>query len=390
VNIALLIERMDPARGGREASTAQVASELARRGHAVTVLCQTGGWQSEDVRVTALGWRGGARRARLRNFLADAKSTCAAESFDIAHAMLPAEFADVYQPRGGSVPAQAETARLRRGPLGRWLHRMGNGLNAHRRLLARSEQRLAANPQVWIAPNSRMVAGEFEQYYGRRRNMRVIFNGVAVPPRGSQPVASWRQERRRAWAIADDAVVLLCPAANYRLKGVAEAITGLARWQRSCPDGPAMHMVFLGDRRDEPFRRLAGRLGLGERVHFAPPAEDIWPCYAGADGVVLLSWYDACSRVVLEAVGLSLPAITTARNGAAELLADGGGWVIDTPADDAGLLAALDEMADPAERARVAQVCSRRAESISIDRHVAQLEELYRDILASRGKEPAS
>jgi glycosyltransferase involved in cell wall biosynthesis len=89
-------------------------------------------------------------------------------------------------------------------------------------------------------------------------------------------------------------------------------------------------------------------------------------------------------------VGWSLPAITTARNGAADLLADGAGWVIDAPDDAKGLMAALDGFVDPARRARAASACGDRAGDITIDRHVTQLEELYRDILAQRDKEPAS
>lgn len=390
MKLALLIERMDPARGGREASTAQIATELARRAHEVTVLCQLGSLRSDGIDVIELGRAGRSHSARLSRFLASARAATQAEPFDIVHAMLPADFADVYQPRGGTAPARAETARLRRGPLGRLLHRIGDCFNRRRRLQACNERHVAASRDVWIAPNSPMVTREFERFYDRRDRVRVIFNGVAVPPRDAAAEARWRQHLRTHWAIPADELILLCPAANYRLKGVAEAITALARWREARPDAPPLHMVFLGDRREDPFRRLADRMGVSRWVHFAEPAEDIWPCYAAADGALLLSWYDACSRVILEAVGCSLPAITTARNGAADLLADGAGWVIDAPDDAEGLLAALDEFVDPVRRGRAASACGDRAGEITIDRHVTQLEELYRDILAERDKEPAS
>ena len=70
MKIALVIEQLDTARGGREVSTAQIASGLARRGHEVTVLCQQAHWQCEGVRVQKLGTRGLLRTQRLRNFAA--------------------------------------------------------------------------------------------------------------------------------------------------------------------------------------------------------------------------------------------------------------------------------------------------------------------------------
>ena len=50
MKIALVIERMDPQRGGREVSTAQVAVALSRRGHEVTVLTL---WSTEGERADA-------------------------------------------------------------------------------------------------------------------------------------------------------------------------------------------------------------------------------------------------------------------------------------------------------------------------------------------------
>jgi len=57
MKIALIIERMEPSRGGRETSTAQIAQRLAELGHSVTVLCQQGSWPSDSpgVEVVSLG-----------------------------------------------------------------------------------------------------------------------------------------------------------------------------------------------------------------------------------------------------------------------------------------------------------------------------------------------
>ena len=58
-------------------------------------------------------------------------------------------------------------------------------------------------------------------------------------------------------------------------------------------------------------------------VHFLGFHPDIRECYASSDFFVLPTYYDPCSLVVLEALACGLPVITTAQNGAGELMTDG-------------------------------------------------------------------
>jgi glycosyltransferase involved in cell wall biosynthesis len=105
---------------------------------------------------------------------------------------------------------------------------------------------------------------------------------------------------------------------------------------------------------------------------------DIFEWYSAADACILLSWYDACSRVVLEAVRWGLPCITTRFNGAAEILqSSGGGVVVDSPRDQGGVLAALDAMQDPERRLAFSRACIAAGERLSMDRHVDGLLKAY-------------
>jgi len=64
------------------------------------------------------------------------------------------------------------------------------------------------------------------------------------------------------------------------------------------------------------------------------------------------TWYDPCSRVVLEALAVGLPAVTTRYNGAAEVMEVGRhGTVIDEPQDVAALAQALRTTLAPEVRA---------------------------------------
>ena len=99
---------------------------------------------------------------------------------------------------------------------------------------------------------------------------------------------------------------------------------------------------------------------------------------------MLLSWYDPCSRVVLEATRWSVPSITTVYNGAAEVLARGAGLVVSSPADTDAVIRAMCELAEPARRAARARACMDVAGRLGMDRYVDELLAAYEEVLSSR------
>lgn len=383
MKIALVIERMDTARGGREASTAQIAAALAYRGHDVTVLCQAGPWQHEGVTVLPLGQRGLTRSGRLRNFADDVRAEADWGKFDIVHGMLPVPGVNVYQPRSGTVPAQREANLLRRRAPGRLWRGLTGGLNRRQALMGEMEGQLLAEPDLWCLPGSQMVADELKRYYQQTDRVRVVFNAVDVPPLTDDERAEHRRRLRSTMGADSKSVVFLTVATNWALKGVAESIVAFVRWLGRRPEQPNAHLVLLGSEQVEGYRRIASRHEVGRHVAFIPPAEEVAPWYAAADVCVLLSWYDPCSRVVLEAVRLGIPSITTVFNGACEVLADGAGLVVPSPADTDAVVNAFETMYNDTRRAKAADACRRQADWLATDRHVDELLAAYAEVIAT-------
>ncbi len=105
------------------------------------------------------------------------------------------------------------------------------------------------------------------------------------------------------------------------MKGLAEAIDALT----ACGDS---NMMLLVAGRDEPakFREQAKRAGVAERVIFVGDGRGVSDpvlLYRAADFFVLPTRRDTCSLVVLEALAMGLPVITTRQNGASEAMVDG-------------------------------------------------------------------
>ncbi len=384
MKIALVIERFDPSRGGREVSTAQIASALARRGQEVTIFCQSCRDACEGVRVLPLKARGLDRSARLASFVESVRGAAAEGGYEIVHATLPVPCANVYQPRGGLVGAQAAASLRRRRGGSRFGATLAQPLNHRRRRMQRIERKLVADPRTLCLAVSEMVAREFMHYYARSRDVRVIYNGVEVPDVGAEQRAQWRREYRERVSVAPGSPIFLTVAKNFALKGVAETIEAFAQWYHSPEGSRGARLVVVGRSKVRRYRRLAARRKVAKQVVFAAPAENVFPWYAAADVCVLLSWYDPCSRVVLEATRWGIPSITTVYNGAAEVLARGAGIVLGSPRDTPAVVRAMTELTDADRRAERAGACRQVGDLLDMGRHVDELLDAYQEVVERR------
>jgi UDP-glucose:(heptosyl)LPS alpha-1,3-glucosyltransferase len=382
MKIALVIETFDPLRGGREASTAQIASELARRGQDVTVFCQRCEDACEGVRIEPLKAGGRDRTARLASFARSVRGAAEKGAFDIVHATLPIPGANVYQPRGGLVGAQAAASLRRRRGLRRFLATLAQPWNLHRRKMGRLERKLVTDRTTVCLAVSEMVGREFMHYYARGEDVRVIYNAVDVPDVSDQTRRQWRDELRRRIGAGPGSPVFLTIARNFELKGVAEAIDAFARWYASPGGLPGAKLVAVGRKDAGRFRWRARKRRVGKQVVFVGPTSEVFRWYAAADACILLSWYDPCSRVVLEATRWGIPSITTVYNGAAEALARGGGIVVSSPRDTEAIVKAMEELADAGRRRERSLACREVADDLSIRRHVDELLETYEEVAA--------
>ena len=371
---------MNAGRGGRELSTAQMASGLAEMGHEVTVVCQDGDVPSDKVRLEKLGRRGVFRLQRLNAFLSDAQDALSTGAYDVVHTTLPMRVANVYQPRGGTIPGQIDASTRRWGLAGGLRRHVFEKLNVCRAKLGQLEREIAGDPNVRCLAVSRMVAEEFSRYYGRANGVTVVYNGVDLPVIDDEDWKHWRQQHRYDLGVGRNDTVFISVAGNFALKGVDQLVRHYAKWRNKLGRDKNARLIVVGKDVTEGYQRTANIHNVGREVLFVPPTKNIFEWYAAADACVLLSWYDPCSRTVLEAVRCGIPAVTTVYNGAAEVLAEGAGLVVDGPDDAVGVIAALDELSDVARRAEYAAACEAAADSVSMAEHVAGLDRVYREV----------
>jgi UDP-glucose:(heptosyl)LPS alpha-1,3-glucosyltransferase len=109
-------------------------------------------------------------------------------------------------------------------------------------------------------------------------------------------------------------VIIGTAATNFMLKGIRPLITTL-------PFLPENHiLVIAGGRNSSRYKRLAQKLNISDQVYFLGRVDDMASFYRACDLFILLSFYDACSNAILEALATGIPVISTTTNGSSIVL----------------------------------------------------------------------
>jgi UDP-glucose:(heptosyl)LPS alpha-1,3-glucosyltransferase len=251
-------------------------------------------------------------------------------------------------------------------------------LNAERKLCAMRDGPL-------IIAISHYVAEQFSRHYGvEAGRITVIPSGVKMSEPDTEKAGRLRMRTfsHLGIKITDSPVLFLFAANNFRLKG----LDCLIRAMKLVSAKPA-YLVVIGSDKTDAYQRLSAKLNIGGKVIFLGEVANIANALAIADAAVLPTFYDPCSRFILEALAAGKPVITTRFNGAGEqFINNRHGRIIDKPDDIEALAGALAHFTEPAniQKATQAVIEDNIKQKVSISRVAGQLKAVYAEILSKR------
>ncbi len=147
-------------------------------------------------------------------------------------------------------------------------------------------------------------------------------------------------------------------------KGVREFVAAAQIVRRSWPDARFVLIGFLdvANRTAISKDEVACWIAAGT-IEYVAPLDDVRPAIAAADFIVLPSYREGLSRVLLEAAAMARPIVTTDVPGCRDVVRDGENGYLCAPRDAAALAQALLRAcaADDAEWARMAAAGRARA-----------------------------
>lgn len=342
MQIALCIFKFFP-HGGISRDLMKLARESLARGHRVRIYA--GRWQGEvpeGMEVVTVEIKTLTNHQRYERFAAWVLDHVRRHPVDLLVGMNKMPGLDVYY-AGDS--CYEEKARSQRGGTYRLLPRY--------RHFARFE-RAVFDPGVptQILTISDVQVPYFRKHYGTPpERFHSLPPGIDPDRRAPPDRAAVRSRFRSEFGIGEDEHLLLFLGSGFIKKGLDRALLAFHALPASLYQ--ASHLFVVGHDNAEPFRRMARRLGIHQRVRFFPGRDDVPRFLFGADGLVLPAYDENAGMVILEAMIAGLPALVSGNCGYARYLRDAdAGLISPQPFDQQTFNAQLVELLTSAERPR--------------------------------------
>lgn len=165
-----------------------------------------------------------------------------------------------------------------------------------------------------IIANSNFIKKQIIETYAIHPNkISVIHNGVPIPK--SFDKATCKTQLMESFNLNPSLPVILYVGSGFERKGVSEMLHLLSKL--STP----FHALIVGKEKNmKKYINLSISLGIAHSVTFTGARKDVEQFYQSSDIFLLPTRYEPFSNVVLEAMSYANAVITTAHNGASEIL----------------------------------------------------------------------
>ena len=343
-----LIRRRFAATGGAELYLQRLLDALVAGEHDVHLYAESWEQPPKGVQFHSVGDTG-SRAMGPVNFARRVDGMVGAEKFDCVFSLERTLKQDVYR-AGDGLHREWLAARRKYAP---WWKRPLIGLGGfHRNMLELEAQTLNPKNTGRIIVNSNMVEREILKHFDfPAAKIHLVRNGIDVERFHNVRRAEARQ---RFGFDKNDFVCLFIGSGQERkgLKHVLRTTAAVEEVRESLVDLQTEHLtaerLHGSDWQIDLMPKLAptrpiktlvvGKVsrpaGTWENVIFTGPMQDVEVACAAADLFLFLPIYEPSSNVVCEALASGLPVITTACNGASELIEQRvNGSVIQRPDD---------------------------------------------------------
>ena len=222
-----------------------------------------------------------------------------------------------------------------------------------------------------VIANSEQGRNEISHRFGvPRGRIAVVRNGVDLARFPLERRDAAASALRASLGIGAEETIFLHVGSGFARKGVGALTRAAVRLART---GAKFRVVVVGKGDAGPYRRILREGSAEGRVHFTGPVAGAVEYLLGADAFVFPTIYEPFSNACLEAMAAGLPVITTAVNGASEILRDGvSGFIVDDPQDDARIAARMEALLCADTRRRMGEEARRAAEGLTLERNASE------------------
>jgi len=348
--IALAIENFSKHKGGAESYAVSLASTLTENGWETHLFGKN--WDGEPraaifhrIKIPKLlpSW------TKMILFALKHKKMAKSQAFNVILGFGNTIYMNVYQSHGGV--HRFSTARklyTEKNIFFRSIKRLLIGFSLKdkvRNWIESAPFRLDPKPKIIAI--SLMIKKDFTSFYHiNEREIKVIYNGIDTTKYNRGLKERLRGSIRQHLRITDNDIAFLFISYDLKKKGMVPLIEAAAKLKKL--NFTNFKVVVVGEPPYPLLLKRVKRLSLEDTVIFTGPTKTPEDYYANCDVLVLPTFYDACSLVVIEAMACGLPAVTTIYNGAAGIITnEKDGYIISHPPHSAELVEAMKALMVP-------------------------------------------
>ncbi len=373
MKIGIAVYNFNPKKGGAERYAYDLATILSRRGHEIFLFCSMG-IEVPGITLARFNTMSFPRWLRNLSFALKHRKYVRLFNLDVMLGFGNTLDVDVYQSHGG-------VQRI-------WMEReIASYDNTRERsvkafLLKRSINQMT---QRWIeefpirskryariVAISDMVKGHMAEHYRLSgENIDVVYNGVDT------------ERFRPAAAMPEGPARILFSAGNFRLKGLSPLLSALGEVAKETKD---FRLIVMGRGRKARYMEMIDALHIADNVTFLGESSAPEDVYRSAHILAHPTFYDACSLTTMESMASGLPTITTKWNGAATLISERDGYVIDEPRNVAALASAIRKLLDRERVRAMGKAARAKLENFTIEKNAAAMERICKEAADSKQK----
>ena len=255
----------------------------------------------------------------------------------------------------------------------------GEGNNLKQTFLSKKKiplfylRRFCARLSDEVVANSQSLGQEVKEAFGLDREVRTIYNGIDIENIRKKS----REEVTHRWFGAGVPVIIAVGFLRNQ-KGFPYLLRALEIVNRA----KDARLIIIGNGNTEELRGLSGKLSLEDKTDFLSAVENPFPYVAKADIFVCSSLYEGLSNVILEALALGKPVISTDhRHGADEIIENRRSGILVPVRDPEKMADAIAEiLEDGGLRKNLGEEAEKRSGNFSRDRMISEYEKLFAEM----------
>ena len=305
--------------GGLQRDMYRIALACARRGHDVHVL--TGDWQgprSNSISVHLLDLRAQTNHGRNEKLGKAIQQFSRNEQFECIVGFNKVPGLDVYFCGDTCLAARLEE---KKPSFIKWLPR-------YRTYLRQEEAVFGKESNTEILLLSPGEKKKIVRHYGTDESRFHLLPPGIDRARLCEDIPSKNEcnALRRQLGLQNDDVMILTVGSSFRTKGIDRAIIALSSLPKQFRD--RCRLVVVGRGKSKPFLKLAGKVGVTEKVIFTGERDDVANFYYSADLLLHPARTENTGLALIESMACSLPVLVTENCGYAFHVAHAGAGLI--------------------------------------------------------------